>query len=102
MTKPENETNKIGEREREYLGGIDETLAPPIKATATEVDAEDRKREMRNSESANLKRRERNRYLKRIERERGELERRRKWRAQATARAAMMVERRGKKRERGK
>ena len=33
---------------------------------------------MGNSESANLKRRERNRYLKRIERERGELEWRRK------------------------
>jgi hypothetical protein len=53
LTKSENETNKIGDREREYLGGIDETLAPPIKATAVEVDAnvalklyaEDRKRE---------------------------------------------------------
>jgi hypothetical protein len=39
LTKSENETNKIGDREREYLGGIDETLAPPIKATAAEVDA---------------------------------------------------------------
>jgi hypothetical protein len=53
LTKSENETNKIGEREREreYLGGIDETLAPPIKATAAEVDAEDRQREKR--ETAN-------------------------------------------------
>jgi hypothetical protein len=83
------------EREREYLGEINETLAPPIKAAAAEVDGdvalklytEDRKREMRNSESANLKRRERNRYLKRIERERGELERRRKWRTRAAAQA---------------
>jgi hypothetical protein len=57
---------------------------------------------MGNSKSANLKRRERNQYLKGIERERGELERRRKWRAQAAARAAVMVESRGKKRERGK
>jgi hypothetical protein len=48
---------------------------------------------MGNSKSANLKRRERNRYLKRIERERGELERRRKWRARAAAWAAAMVER---------
>jgi hypothetical protein len=98
LTKSENETNKIGERERErerYLGEINETLAPPIKAAAAEVDGdvalklytEDRKREMRNSESANLKRRERNRYLKRIERERGELERRRKWRTRAAAQA---------------
>ena len=39
MTKSENETNKIGDREKEYLGGIDETLAPPIKATAGEVNA---------------------------------------------------------------
>ena len=91
MTKSENETNKIGEREREYLGGIDETLALLIKATATEVDAnvalklyaEDKKREMGNSKSANLKRRERNRYLKRIERKR---------RARAAARAVAMVE----------
>ena len=53
MTKLENERNKIGAREREYLGRINETLAPPIKAIATEVDAdvalklyaEDRKRE---------------------------------------------------------
>jgi hypothetical protein len=52
LTKSENERNKIGGRERVYLGGIDETLAPPIKATAAEVDAdvalklyvEDRKR----------------------------------------------------------
>jgi hypothetical protein len=39
LTKSENETNKIGDKEREYLGGIDETLAPPIKATVAEVDA---------------------------------------------------------------
>ena len=53
MTKSENETNKIGDREREYLGGIDESLASLIKATAAEVDAnvalkfyaEDRNRE---------------------------------------------------------
>ena len=54
---------------------------------ALKLYTEDRKREMRNSESANLKRRERNRYLKRIERERGELERRRKWRNRAAAQA---------------
>ena len=66
MTKSENETNKIGDREREYLGGIDETPAPPIKATVAEVNAnvalklyaEEKKREMGNSKSANLKRRE--------------------------------------------
>ena len=57
---------------------------------------------MGNSESANLKRRERNRYLKRIEREKGELERGRKWRARAAAQAVAMVEHRGKKSERGK
>jgi hypothetical protein len=53
LTKSENETNKIGDKEREYLGGIDETLSLPIKATVAEVDAdvalklyaEDRKRE---------------------------------------------------------
>ncbi len=53
MTKSKNETNKIGDREREYLGGIDESLASPIKATAAEIDAnvalklyaEDRNRE---------------------------------------------------------
>jgi hypothetical protein len=57
---------------------------------------------MGNRESANLKRRERNRYLKRIEREKGELERRRKWRARVAAQAVAMVEHRGKKSERGK
>ena len=51
MTKSENETNKIGDREREYLGGIDETLASPIKAAevnanvALKLYAKDRKRE---------------------------------------------------------
>jgi hypothetical protein len=40
LTKSENETNKIGEREREYLGGIDETLTPPIKEAVAEVDGD--------------------------------------------------------------
>jgi hypothetical protein len=51
LTKSENETNKIGDREREYLGGIDETLASPIKAAEVDANvalklyAKDRKRE---------------------------------------------------------
>ena len=51
MTKSENETNKIGDREREYLGGINETLASPIKAAEVDANvalklyAKDRKRE---------------------------------------------------------